>query len=259
MADTNGEIITFKQGWDEEIKKKAIDTLEDMLDNGLEDGKASLFPAKEYIEIYTICYNMCTQRSPYNWSNELYTKHGETIKNYLVQTVLPALREKSGQGGPMLLRELQYRWINHQLMNKWLMKFFIYLDRYHVTHHTLPTLGQAGLKHFKTEIYEVTKTDTTDAILSLINQEREGEIIDKTLVKSNVETYEMIGMGNLDAYTNDLETPFLASSREYYSKKREAWIVTDSTPAYLIKAEAVLNAEKIALQIILTQHQSLNY
>jgi len=78
----------------------------------------------------------------------------------------------------------------------------------------------------------------------LINQEREGEIIDKTLVKSNVETYEMIGMGNLDAYTNDLETPFLASSREYYSKKREAWIVTDSTPAYLIKAEAVLNAEK---------------
>jgi len=244
MADTNGELISFRQGWDEEIKKKAIDTLEDMLDNGLESGKSNLFPPKEYIEIYTICYNMCTQRSPYNWSNELYQKHGETIKNYLVQTVLPALHEKSGQGGPPLLRELQYRWINHQLMNKWLMKFFIYLDRYHVTHHTLPTLGQAGLKHFKTEIYEVIKSDTTAAILSLINQEREGEIIDKTLVKSNVETYEMIGMGNLDAYTNDLEATFLASTREYYSKKREAWIVTDSTPAYLIKAEAVLKAEK---------------
>jgi len=220
MADTNGELISFKQGWDEEIKKKAIDALEDMLDNGLEPGKANLFPPRKYIEIYTICYNMCTQRSPYNWSNELYQKHGETIKNYLIQTVLPALREKSGQGGPILLRELQYRWSNHQLMNKWLMKFFIYLDRYHVTHHTLPTLGQAGLKHFKTHIYEVIKTDTTAAILSLINQEREGEIIDKTLVKSNVESYELIGMGNLDAYTNDLETPLLTSTREYYAKKK---------------------------------------
>eukprot|EP00555_Chaetoceros_dichaeta_P008358 CAMPEP_0198255728 /NCGR_PEP_ID=MMETSP1447-20131203/5791_1 /TAXON_ID=420782 /ORGANISM="Chaetoceros dichaeta, Strain CCMP1751" /LENGTH=743 /DNA_ID=CAMNT_0043942169 /DNA_START=56 /DNA_END=2287 /DNA_ORIENTATION=- len=244
MADTNGELISFKQGWDEEIKKKAIDALEDMLDNGLEAGKANLFPPKKYIEIYTICYNMCTQRSPYNWSNELYQKHGETIKNYLVQTVLPALHEKSGQGGPILLQELQYRWSNHQLMNKWLMKFFIYLDRYHVTHHTLPTLGQAGLKHFKTHIYEVIKVDTTHAILSLINQEREGEIIDKTLVKSNVESYELIGMGNLDSYTNDLELPLLDSTREYYAKKREAWIVTDSTPAYLIKAEAVLEAEK---------------
>jgi len=244
MADTNGELISFKQGWDDEIKKKAIEALEKMLDNGLESQKENLFPPKKYIEIYTICYNMCTQRSPYNWSSELYTKHGETIKTYLTNKVLPALREKSGQGGPILLKELQYRWSNHQLMNKWLMKFFIYLDRYHVTHHTLPTLGEAGLTHFKTQIYEVIKTDSTEAILSLINQEREGEIIDKTLVKSNVETYEMIGMGNLDAYVNDLETPFLASTREYYSKKREAWIGTDTTPAYLIKAEAVLEAEK---------------
>lgn len=26
---------------------------------------------------YRICYNMCTQRSPYNWSEQLYTRHGE--------------------------------------------------------------------------------------------------------------------------------------------------------------------------------------
>jgi len=244
MASANGQLISLEQGWDEEIKKKAIDVLEDMLDNGLKEGKANLFPSKDYIEIYTTCYNMCTQRSPYNWSHELYQKHGETIEDYLKRTVLPALREKNGKGGPILLRELQYRWNNHLLMNKWLMKFFIYLDRYHVKHHTLPTLGQAGLKHFKTNIYEVIKADTTSAILHLINEEREGEIIDKSLVKSNVELCEKIGMGNLDAYTNDLEKPLLVSTREYYAKKREAWIVTDSTPDYLIKAEDVLEAEK---------------
>ena len=33
---------------------------------------------------YSTCYDMCTQRSPYNWSRELYQRHGETIENYLL-------------------------------------------------------------------------------------------------------------------------------------------------------------------------------
>jgi cullin 1 len=187
---------------------------------------------------------MCTQRSPYNWSRELYQRHGETIESYLSSTVLPALREKTGQSGTILLAELQIRWSNHQIMNKWLKKFFVYLDRYYVKHHTLPTLSQAGLRSFRTHIYEVTKSDATDSILHLINSERGGEIIDKSLVKSIVELFESMGMGSLDAYNSDLEDPLLESTREYYAKKRQEWIATDSTPDYLIKAEAALNEER---------------
>merc|ERR1712038_2068841 len=50
-------------------------------------------------------------------------------------------------------------------------------------------------------------------------------------------------MGSLDTYNNDLEAKLLESTREYYAKKRAEWIVTDSTPEYLIKAEQVLNEE----------------
>ena len=119
---------------------------------------------------------MCTQRSPYNWSRDLYQRHGETIETYLTKTVLPALRGKTGQGGTILLTELKHRWSNHQIMNKWLKKFFTYLDRYYVKHHSLPTLSQAGLKHFKTHIYDEMKAESTSAILAKINEEREGEI-----------------------------------------------------------------------------------
>jgi cullin 1 len=126
-----------------------------MLDNGLQEGKQNMFAAKEYVQIYTTCYDMCTQRSPYNWSRDLYQRHGETIENYLVKTVRPALQDKVGQGGTILLTELQYRWSNHQIMNKWLKKFFTYLDRYYVKHHSLPTLSQAGLKHFKTVFFSI--------------------------------------------------------------------------------------------------------
>lgn len=187
---------------------------------------------------------MCTQRSPYNWSRDLYTRHGETIEAYLRNTVLPALQEKTGQGGTILLNELKHRWSNHQIMNKWLKKFFTYLDRYYVKHHSLPTLEQAGLQHFKTEIYQNSKENTTSAIIALIDEEREGEIIDKTLVKSIVELYESMGMGSLESYTSDLETPLLEATRSFYGRKREDWIAKDSTPDYLIKAEKALGEEK---------------
>lgn len=187
---------------------------------------------------------MCTQRSPYNWSRDLYTRHGETIEAYLRNTVLPALQGKTGQGGTILLTELKHRWSNHQIMNKWLKKFFTYLDRYYVKHHSLPTLEMAGLQHFKTEIYQNCKEQTTTAIIALIDEEREGGIIDKTLVKSIVELYESMGTGSLDSYTHDLETTFLESTRSYYGRKREDWIAKDSTPDYLIKAEKALGEEK---------------
>lgn len=186
---------------------------------------------------------MCTQRSPYNWSRELYQRHGETIERYLTTNVLPALRDKTGQGGTILLTELQLRWVNHQIMNKWLKRFFTYLDRYYVKHHSLPTLSQAGLRCFRTRIYDEMKTDTTAAILALINDERERRIIDKSLIKSIVELYENMGMGTLESYNSDLEDPLLVNTREYYAMKREEWI-NDSTPDYLIKAEDGLNEER---------------
>jgi cullin 1 len=115
---------------------------------------------------------MCTQRSPYNWSRELYQHHRETIEHYLTSNVLPALREKIGQGGKILLTEFQLQWVDHQIMNKWLKKFFTYLDPYYVKHDSLPTLEQAGLCCFRTNIYDGMKKDTTAAIISLINDER---------------------------------------------------------------------------------------
>jgi len=237
----NQRIIPLEEGWNDEIKAKAIDKLEDLLNGDLRAG--SMFGPREYVAIYTTCYDMCTQRSPYNWSRELYQRHGETIQRYLTDNVLPALRDRTGQGGTILLSEVKHRWQNHQIMNKWLKKFFTYLDRYYVKHHSLPTLSQAGLRCFRDRVYDEIKEQATGAILGLINEEREGRIIDKSLVKSVVELYESMGMGTLDAYNADLEEPLLRATREYYARKREDWI-NDSTPDYLIKAEDSLDEER---------------
>jgi len=236
-------IITFEEGWDNQIKPGAVDVLEEILDNGFNNKEGKFFSNKSYIEVYTKCYDMCTQRAPYNHSGQLYQKHGEIIRIYLQTKVLPAIQEKGIQGGKPLLVELQFRWNNHTIMNKWYAKFFTYLDRFYVKHHSLPSLIQAGLTSFKDNIYQQIKVGAKDAILKLIDQERDGEIIDKTLIKNTVELYEQMGMGGLDTYIEDLESKLLESTREYYAKKREEWITTDSTPEYLIKAEKVLKEE----------------
>jgi cullin 1 len=177
------------------------------------------------------------------WAGELYQRHGETIERYLTTNVLPVIRDKTSQGGVILLTELQQRWINHGIMNKWLERFFKRLDETYVPQNKLPTLSQAGVRCFRTKIYDEMKTDTTAAILSLINDERERKIIDKSLVKSIVELYKNMGMGTLESYNNDLEEPLLRNTREYYAKKREDW-VNESTADYLIKAEDALNEER---------------
>lgn len=94
---------------------------------------------------------MCTQKSPYNWSEQLYQRHGQvrqpqsifqnsplfitefrffsttqTMSAYLTNKVLPALKGKHGE---TLLAEFVRRGENHAIMNKWHQKFFMYLVR----------------------------------------------------------------------------------------------------------------------------------
>lgn len=212
-----------------------------MLNNGFDKKSQCLFAPKEYVQTYTTCYNMCTQRSPYNWSEQLYQRHGETICAYLTQTVLPALRHQRQE---FLLQELTKRWANHKIMNRWMQKFFMYLDRYYVKHHSLPTLDVAGLKHFKNLVYCEVKKEAVTAMITLIDKERDGGIIDRGLVKNCVELLEAMGMGSLDAYVADFEDQLVASTKEYYRRKSQEWIESDDTPTYLKKAEVALEAEK---------------
>ncbi|EWM19994.1 cullin 1, partial [Nannochloropsis gaditana] len=71
----------------------------------------------------------------------------------------------------------------------------------------------------------------------------QGQVIDRALIKSCVEIFETMGEQK-ECYKEDLEETLLSDTREYYAKKSQGWIETDSTPAYLLKAEAALEEEK---------------
>ncbi|KAI3842241.1 hypothetical protein MKW98_026031 [Papaver atlanticum] len=233
-------IITLDAGWSP--MEQGIAKLKRILAN---DPDESQFDSDTYMQLYTTIYNMSTQKPPNDHSAELYERYIKTFEVYLNSTVRQAIREKHGV---FMLRELVNRWTNHQVMVKWLSRFFFYLDRYFLPRRSLPSLKGTGLNCFYNYIYESLKVPVKDVIISLINQEREGDEIDRTMLKHALELFVLMGdkgVGDsLDCYVNDFETAFLTDTADYYTRKASLWIQEDSCPDYMIKAEERLKREK---------------
>ncbi|KAH0781945.1 hypothetical protein KY290_001543 [Solanum tuberosum] len=225
--------IDLKHGWD--FMQRGITKLKNILE-GLPEPQ---FSSEDYMML-TI-YNMCTQRPPHDYSQQLYDKYREPFEEYFTTTVLPSLREKHDE---FMLRELVKRWSNHKIMVKWLSRFFHYLDCYFIARRSLPGLNEVGLTCFRDQVYQELNGKVRDAVISLIDQEREGEQIDRALLKNVLDIFVEMGMGSMYYYEYDFEDAMLKDTAAYYSCKASNWILEDSCSDYMLKAEECLEREK---------------
>ncbi|XP_057964979.1 cullin-1 [Malania oleifera] len=229
------KVIELEQGW--EHMQKGITKLKNILE-GLPEPQ---FNSEDYMMLYTTIYNMCTQKAPHDYSQQLYDKYREAFEEYLVAMVLPSLKEKHDE---YMLRELVNRWANHKVMVRWLSRFFHYLDRYFVARRSLPVLKEVGLACFRDLVYRILNGKAKDAVIALIDEERMGGQIDRALLKNVLDVYVEIGMGQMECYENDFELDMLKDTAAYYSRKASNWIEEDSCPEYMIKAEECLKKER---------------
>ncbi|KAH0459656.1 hypothetical protein IEQ34_012470 [Dendrobium chrysotoxum] len=226
MAMHERKTIDLDQGW--EFMQKGITKLKNILE-GLPEPQ---FSSEDYMMLYTTIYNMCTQKPPHDYSQQLYDKYKESFEEYISFTVLPSLREKHDE---FMLRELVKRWLNHKIMVRWLSRFFNYLDRYFIARRSLPALNEVGLTCFRDLVYNEIKVKVRDAVISLIDQEREGEQIDRALLKNVLDIFVEIGLLSMECYENDFEAAMLEDTAAYYSRKASNWILEDSCPDYMEK------------------------
>ena len=184
---------------------------------------------------------MCTQKPPHDYSQQLYERYREAFNEYITTKVLPALREKQGE---YMLKELVKRWDNHKIMVRWLSRFFNYLDRYYIQRHNLAQLKDVGMLCFRDLVFAEIKRTVKDAVLQLVEKERDGEQVDRALMKNILGIFVEMGMGGMDAYENDFECHLLTNTAAFYAKKATILIEEDSCPDYLVKAEECLRREK---------------
>jgi len=97
-----------------------------------------------------------------------------------------------------------------------MQKFFMYLDRFYVKYNSVPKLSDAGLAHFKSLVFDDVKTLILDAVIDLLNMDRDGIDVDRGLVRKVTDLYQAMGRGDADVYEEEFEIPFLNHSREYY-------------------------------------------
>ncbi|KAL5203429.1 hypothetical protein ABZP36_014381 [Zizania latifolia] len=235
MAGQERRTIDLEEGW--AFMQKGITKLKNILEGKPEPQ----FSSEDYMMLYTTIYNMCTQKPPHDYSQQLYDKYRESFEEYITYMVLPSLRDKHDE---FMLRELVQRWSNHKVMVRWLSRFFHYLDRYFISRRSLVALKEVGLTCFRDLIYHEIKGQVKGAVIALIDKEREGEQIDRALLKNVLDIFVEIGLGSMEYYENDFEDSLLKDTTDYYSVKAQSWILEDSCPDYMIKAEECLKKEK---------------
>ncbi|KAF9611294.1 hypothetical protein IFM89_029732 [Coptis chinensis] len=101
------KVIELEEGW--ELMQKGVTKLKNILVGVLE----SQFNSGDYMTLYTTIYNMCIQRPPHDYSEQLHDRYKTVFEDYIAETVLQSIQEKHDE---YMLKELVQRWNNHKVM-----------------------------------------------------------------------------------------------------------------------------------------------
>ncbi|GAA5839676.1 hypothetical protein JCM3766R1_000940 [Sporobolomyces carnicolor] len=195
--------------------------------------------------------------------------------------------------GADLYKSLQQYWINHlkdvraaaeDLSDEALLRYYVReWDRYTngatYVHRLFTYLNRHWVKREKDEgrknvyvIYILSlvtwkdhfylhvqqKLKLTNAVLKLIEQQRNGETIETDLIKKVMDSFVALGLDetdsnrqNLDIYREAFEKPFLAATETYYKAESEQFIGDNSVTEYMKKAEARLGEEENRVDLYL--------
>lgn len=228
--------IDVEAGW-AIIESRGFRPLASVLDNdGNYRRRHGVHGPKEWNQIYTTVYKMCIQKVPRSYAKDLYIRVQNTLKIYLRTSTLPALNGLRGKEA--MLKELGRRWANHKLMVKWVTRTFSYIDRYYVKRYEEPTLQNAGYMVFKKEVFDCIVSDVRKAALDIVRRERDGEAVDRSLLKAVLAIFVEMGMGKLDVYTTEWEIPFLEDTAEFYRRTSAKWAEEESFPDFMVKADS---------------------
>lgn len=228
--------IDFDTGWSI-IESRGFEPLAAVLDaDGDYRRRHGTDGPKEWNHIYTTVYKMCIQKTPRSYAKDLYQRVQSTLKSYLRSSSLPAIQRTTGEES--LLRELRRRWSNHKLMVKWVTRTFSYIDRYYVKRNEEPSLEHAGYMCFRKEVFDSIVGSVRKAALNIVQRERDGDNVDRSLLRGVLDIFVEMGMGKLDVYTSEWEVPFLEETADFYRRTSAKWAEEDSFPDFMRKADS---------------------
>ncbi|KAM6117338.1 LOW QUALITY PROTEIN: cullin-4B [Pterocles gutturalis] len=177
----------------------------------------------KYIEeLYQAVENLCS----YKISANLYKQLRQICEDH-IKAQIHQFREDSLDS--VLFLRIDKCWQDHCTMIM-IRSIFLFLDRTYVLQNSmLPSIWDMGLELFRTHIISDQKVQnkTIDGILLLIERERNGEAIDRSLLRSLLSM-----LSDLQIYQDSFEHRFLEENR-LYAAEGQRLMQEREVPEYL--------------------------
>ncbi|KAJ5247522.1 cullin-1, partial [Penicillium chermesinum] len=228
---------------------------------------------KIYMALYTAVHNFCTSqkavvnnqglqahRGAHLLGEELYKLLGEYLSRHLKTVYTESLSHNEEALLAFYIRE----WTRYTTAAKYINHLFSYLNRHWVKREI-----DEGKKHvydvytlhlvkWKDDFFENVHKKVMDAVLNLIEKQRNGETIEQMQIKSIVDSFVSLGLdendskkSTLDVYRQYFQKPFIDATRSYYQNESKVFVAENSVVEYMKKAEARLEEEKARVGLYL--------
>ena len=237
--------ISFEVGFPI-IQKEAIDVLINYLKNGISD---KIFDSNKYIQVYTLAYKLCTQRNTHD-TEKIYEELKVIVTNFTKENIKILTESKD------LLRDFEQCYIKFQIFNKWLSKFFTYIDRFYTLHNKILTLNDSNINIFGTILMsDIISLRITNKINYEINERRQNREVCDVLLKKCISIYRYIDILNKNIYRIHFEEKFLLESGLYF-KRKALELENLSMTEYLQEIDILLINEVYLVEVLSTKEES---
>jgi len=185
-------------------------------------------------ELYRTGYNMVLHK----FGDFLYSN----VETLLKERSILLCEKVEKTTDEMLLSFVKQTWLDHKRSLTMVRDILMYMDRTYVKQNQRKPVYEMGLSLFCQYCTRAprVKDRIRNLLLQLLQSERDGEKVDRHLIRST--TQMLVDMGKL-VYTEDFEKPFVESSQHYYMLEAERLVSSSSAPEYLRRVESRLNEE----------------
>jgi cullin 1 len=155
-------------------------------------------------------------------------------------------------------------WVRYTTAAKYINHLFRYLNRHWVKREidegkkNVFDVYTLHLVKWRDDFFQNVHEKVMDAVLNLVEKQRNGETIEQSQIKSIVDSFVSLGLDDtdptkstLDVYRSFFEKPFLAATRTYYEEESRQFVAENSVVEYMKKAEARLDEEKARVGLYL--------